>query len=201
MREIRFLWIISSLFLSGCALGVPSMQASCPPGLTSADISAAIVSSLQQDGFSVSEVRPEMGLVVSDWRKIVIAGAELGGAIIPGTRHVQAHSQRMKMEFSIGRGNRAMTIRPCKQQESETGGWSDVNLDGTDMMIVQNIVLSTVSRMNGSVGDLQWVYGQEHDLRKQYKQRQGSIGKKTGIIAVVIGAVMVATFVSLESLD
>lgn len=196
-----FLWIISSLFLSGCTLGVPSMRASCPPGLTSTDISAAIVSSLRQDGFPISEVRPEMGLVVSGWRKTTIAGAELGGAIIPGTRHVKAHSQRMKMEFSIDRGNRAITILPCKQQESETDGWSDVSLDGTDMMIVQNVVLSTVSRMDGSVGDLQWVYGQEHDLRKQYEQRQGGNGKKIGIIAVAIGAVMVATFVSLESLD
>ncbi len=201
MRKIRFLWIIWPLFLSGCVLGAPSMQASCPPGLTSTDISAAIVSSLQQDGFPVSEVRPEMGLVMSGWRKTTIAGAELGGAIIPGTRHVKAHSQRMKIEFSIDRGNRAMTILPYKQQESETDSWSDVSLDSTDMMIVQNVVLSTVSRMDGPVGDFQWVYGREHDPRKQYEQRQGSIGKKTGIIAVAIGAVMVATFVSLERLD
>lgn len=201
MREMCFLLIISSLFLSGCVLGAPSMQASCPPGLTSADISAAIVSSLRQNGFPVSEVRPEMGLVMSDWRKTTIAGAELGGAIIPGTRHAKAHNQRMKMEFIIDRGNLAMTILPYKQQESETDSWSDVSLDSADMMIVQNVVLSTVSRMDGSVGDLQWSYGREHDPRKQYEQRQSGIGKKAGIIAVAIGAVMVAAFVSLESMD
>ncbi len=200
MRRLCFLWIMLFLFLSGCAVGVPSMQAPYPPGLTNADISAAIVSSLQQNNFPVSVVRPEIGLVTSDWRETTTAGAELAGALISGARHAQALSQRMKMEFSIDQDNRTMTILPCKQQKSGTDNWSDVSLDDRDMLLVQNVMLSTVSRIGGQVGDFQWVYRRGHDLKEQDGQEQGGAGWGVAI-ASGVGATIIGAFVLLENLD
>ncbi|MFC1712988.1 hypothetical protein ACFL6S_04925 [Candidatus Poribacteria bacterium] len=195
MRKLCLLWIISSLFLSGCATGIPLLEMPCPPGIDNADISTAMVSSLQQNEFPVLSVNPETGLVVSDWRETTTAGA-----LISGTRRAQALSQRIKLEFSIDQRNQTMIIRPRKQQESKNDGWNNVSLDDRDMLLVQNVALSAVSRMGGPVGDLQWVYQQRHDPGKQGKSKKGSIIKGASI-ASAVGATMVVAFVLLESLN
>ena len=156
MQKIIYLIIavfVFPIFITGCAVVMPTIYAQYPDSVNPKDIVAVSVLVLQEHGFSFVMIDKELGLLVTDWRSAMTAVEE--GVVLVLSGNVAR--QRMKLTITVDTTAQHICIKPIKQGSSNNYRWADVNLDDGDRELLQQITNQIVQRIGGAKTRIKWI--------------------------------------------
>ncbi len=126
--------------LVSCAATIYTFHAPYPKDLELPDIMAAVISTLQDRGFSINLANEKIGIITTEWMSLTSGSSKVFQKVLLGS----AETKRMRISINIDKNNRKIKMNPSCETIQESlygaGAPSIVTLNEAEMELVNKIM-------------------------------------------------------------